>query len=393
MPTMLPEDVKSVRVNVSDAAGELRFSRAPGPGESPISPELAAVLSAAYRPLPAVVDPVVNPVVNSVVESPTEPADPPPPALTHRRPAGEPRGDGLRCTAAGTHSDLQIEGFCQNITVDYAGSARLTLNNVRSVRAWRGAPADLYEGQGLYIGRSGTVSLRGCLFGWNGWQPDRPWPARNRYRHGVYQDVQGGFLDVEDSLFLYNAACSVQIRNGARFRRCLFVGNPIHLLAVRGDVILEDCVFYGGGRYVELNEQNQPRSFQGNAGVLAYTSVSMTNVLIAGWPGQHDPNGEIAGLRSWNIGAVNAARGHDRNPDGFGRVQASRCTIAGWPGDSGGKLFTGDPGFGGEGFAARPGPVDVRVKLDALFAAVVTNRLSVVSAASQGLAIVRQAVG
>jgi hypothetical protein len=366
----------------------------PEPGQSPISAEMEAVAWAAWRPTPL-----------------PEPLKPALPTLTIRRAThrdAEGRGDGLRITQPGTViRGVLIDGFEQNLVVDVAGE--VAIENTRSINAWRGSPADVYEGQGLYIGR-GQVIVRDSVFAWNGWQRGRPVPAKIRYRHGIYQDLGAGPLIAEDCIFAFNSSCGVQLRAGGILRRCLFVGNAIHLLAIKEPVLLEDCVFVGGSRHVELNEQNQPRSWVGNCGVSAYSPVTLRRCLFGGTADQAAPNTELPGLRSWDMGVINVSSGHDKHPTGVGSIDMQDVVASGWPisqlgnraagnreaGDAVNTVYSGVPGLllGTNGILHGRKPVGpaVMAAVNEAIDQTLSNDTSVKAAIAAATALVRKAV-
>jgi hypothetical protein len=333
----------------------------------------------------------------------TDPVVQPPPALPAVRlpplkrmmadPAAAGRGEGFTLKGTNAIADVYLDGWEQNITY-LGGGGSLTLTNVRSLHAFRADSSKRFQGQGLYFGNPadpatppprsqwpGPATIRGCIFGWNGYRTNDG--NLNGYRHGVYGGHFAGALLIEDSIFVGNACAGVQVRAGATIRRCVFLDNGVSLLSVAGDVTLEDCTFYGGHRYAEVDGNGKVTGWTGDNGVDNYTHLTLRNCLFAGKPGQGAPAGTKGNYDTGCI--VNSAKykpNPDWSPDG-GRITASGCTIAGWPGPA----FAGDRKHDGSGFVVKASPVVF--DYDPILAGVLGNTIGISDAAAQIAAAVR----
>lgn len=278
---------------------------------------------------------------------PVEPVKPPvvtlPPITRNKaNPAATIRGNGfeykpgLRSTSL-SFADTSFEGWAQNIVVaGFKGPSSFT--NVTSIFAYRDTPDQQFIGQGMYLHDCGPVTVKGCLFGFNGWTPGKPANNRSGYRHGIYHDLDCGPLVVEDSIFVGNACAGAQSRSGATFRRCVFIDNGIGVLAVKGNIVMDDCLVLSGHRYV-LSASGVALSTAGNGGVYSYTNVSLINTWIVGTVGQDAPTTDAGPIKSANLGALGTGSGHRDNPKGKAKYTASGdCRVIGWP--------TVSPGYG-----------------------------------------------
>jgi hypothetical protein len=290
---------------------------------------------------------------------PAPPPPPPLPALTRKvaDPDAADRGEPYNFSGISELADTHIEGWRQNI-VYMGGGGRLTLRNVRSVKAFRAESKERFQGQGLYFGHPnedapqdrwpGSAKVTGCLFGWNGWR--KMDGNANGYRHGIYGGRCAGPLDIEDSIFVGNACAGVQVRRGGTIRRCVFIDNGISLLSVAGDVTMEDCVVLGGHRYANVNNAGELDSWTANNAVANYTKLTLRNCLFAGAPGQAaDP---AATPKQYDTGCIVNSNQYPPHPEwspNGGSITASKCIIAGWPG----KSFAGDRPHDGTGFIVK----------------------------------------
>jgi hypothetical protein len=267
------------------------------------------------------------------------------------------RDEPFQFTGTNALADTHIEGWRQNI-VYMKGGGSLTLSNVRSIKAFRTESSQRFQGQGLYFGNPdenpppnqwpGPATIRGCLFGWNGWR--KMDGNANGYRHGIYGGRFAGNLTIDDSIFVGNACAGVQVRRGATIRRCVFIDNGIGLLSVAGDVTMEDCVILGGHRYANVDGTGVIDSWTANNAVANYTRLTLRNCLFAGVPDQAaDPH---ATPRQFDTGCIVNSKKYPPNPDwspAGGSITATGCIIAGWPGEA----FAGDRKHDGTGFTVK----------------------------------------
>jgi hypothetical protein len=301
---------------------------------------------------------------DAAVETPAVPVTPtpvPPPVVTppaevpsrlKRKvaPAWGVRGFGIQSIVRGavvTVLDTHVEGYTTNVSIEHAAS--VTVRNLRSVRAWRDDPtptdAKLYNGQGIYLDDiAGVVVVRESLFGWNGWQWGHPLVDRTQYRHGAYNNF--GCLNplYEDCILVGNPACGGQFRGGGTCRRCVFLDNGVGVLASMGNLVLEDCLIYGGNYFRVFDSKGE--AWTGMAAITAYWPVTARGeLLIAARPGQAAGDATVKATgnrRLYPAPAIQASRqGNDpahrewhQPPAGaalFSLAPGATCTVAGWP--------------------------------------------------------------
>lgn len=293
----------------------------------------------------------------------------PPPRITWKIAAKKPSGDGLVITQPGTYRGLGWDGYNQNVIVRCDGE--VVFEDCAFVNAFRDDGTGVYVGQGLYVERAKSVVAVRSIFAYNGHREGANARNRNGYRHGWYQNVNGGFAQAIDCLFAGNSACGLQTRTASETLRCLFAGNAIGLCHVKGPHRSLDCVWYDGARYAETDEAGEIKAWTSNTAIQSYDALTLTNAKIRGKVGQDAPQAP----KSYDMGAVNLATNHRDNPGVTGSLAATGCSIAGWPGPafSGARVHDG---FGFEAISAARSDADWRPVVQD----VIAGTLSVVDA-------------
>jgi hypothetical protein len=359
-----------------------------------------------YVPAPATAPTTAPaaPATQTTTPPASRPADPPiatRPALAALvnmvAPAGEVRPDGV--TLSAVHTDLRharVVGWRQNVTAQHVRGT-VTIEDVFSINPYRADKSETFVGQCLYADDLDALIVREFYGHGAGWQPDKPATDKNGYRHIDYINYGVKSFLMEDSWLDEPACAGVQVR-GAKsiIRRCLITRAAVAILAVMGDVTIEDCTVYDGRPFWT---PGTPASWTGDVGLQAYTTVKARNVWIVGHPKQAAAMSLVPGLKTYHLGAVQGSARYSGStewkpaigPDGkpvTDLITADGCRIAGWPGPA----FSGDRKDTGSGWTIAGGPVDVWTQLETVRSDMLARKISVADAVAAGQAIVRGAV-
>jgi hypothetical protein len=353
-----------------------------------------------------------QPSVPPAVPPATQPAPPviaPPLTLPPLKQLVAPavdRGDGVKMNAAHTTlTGAWVQGWRQNITAQHV-RGRVSIEDVCSIDPYRADKSETFVGQCLFGDDVDELVVRSFYGHGAGWQPDKPVTDRNGFRHIIYDNYGVKSFLLEDAWLDEPACAGVQVR-GAKsiLRRCLITRAAIAVLAVMGDVYLEDSTIYDGHCYwqpphVDKNDpkKNRPASFTGDVGLMTYTRVHAKNVWIVGHPAQGRAETLAPGLQTYHLGAVVGSSSYGgsaewkpaKGPDGKplkDLITAENCRIAGWPG----ATFAGDRPDDGSGWTIGGHAVDVWPALEVIRADMIGRRISIAEAVARGQAAVRTA--